>query len=148
MQSFDILTIFCIGLMIGAEFTVSAFINPVVQQLEEAAQAKILSLFAALLGRVMPLWYALSLILMLIEAYFRRHEPHLSSLLIAAGIWIAVIVYTLALLVPINNRIAALDPANQPGGWRQEHKRWDTLHRWRIFLLAVAMVSLLHGILR
>ena len=47
MQYFDILTILCIGLMIGAEFTVSAFINPIVWQLEETTQAKILSLFAA-----------------------------------------------------------------------------------------------------
>jgi hypothetical protein len=147
MQSFDILTILCIGLMIGAEFSVSAFINPVVQQLEETTQAKILSLFAALLGKVMTVWYSLSLVLLLIEAYLRRHEPALPSLLIAAGIWIAVIVCTLALLVPINNRIAALDPGAPTAGWRQQHKRWDTLHRWRIFFLVVAMVFLLHGIL-
>lgn len=148
MQSFDILTILCIGLMIGAEFTVSAFINPLVWQLEEHTQAKILSLFAALLGKVMTVWYTLSLVLLLIEAYLRRHEPALPSLLIAAGIWIAVIVYTIALLVPINNRIAALDPSAQPAGWRQQHKRWDTLHRWRIFLLVIAFVSLLHGVVR
>lgn len=148
MHFLDILTILCIGLMIGTEFTVSAFINPVVQQLEEAAQAKILSLFAALLGRVMPFWYSLSLILMLIEVYFRRHEPELSSLLIAAGIWITVIVFTIAVLVPIANRIAALDPNAQFAGWRQQHKRWETLHRWRIFLLVVAMVFLLKGILK
>jgi uncharacterized membrane protein len=147
MHLFDILTILCIGLMIGAEFTVSAFINPIVRQLEETAQAKILSLFAALLGKVMPVWYALSLVLLFIEAYLHRHEPALPSLLIAAGIWIAVIVYTIALLVPINNRIAALDPNAQPAGWRQQHKRWDTLHRWRIFFLIVAMVFLLKGIL-
>lgn len=147
MHVLDILTIICIGLMIGTEFTVSAFINPVVRQLEDRTQAKILSLFAGLLGKVMPFWYALCLVLMLIEAYLRRHDPAVTSLLIAAGIWIAVIVFTLAVLVPINNRIAALDPGNQPAGWQLQHRRWETLHRWRVFLLVVAFVFLLHGVL-
>ncbi len=147
MHIFDILTILCVGLMIGAEFTVSAFVNPVVWQLEDDAQAKILSLFAALLGKVMPVWYAVSLVLLLIEAYLRWHAPALLSLLVAATIWIAVILYTIAVLVPINNRIAVLEPGALPAGWRQEHKRWDTLHRWRIFFLIVAFVMLLQGIL-
>ena len=147
MCIFDFITILCIGLMIGAEFAVSAFINPVVWQLEEAAQATILSLFAALLGKVMTVWYALSLVLMLVEAYLRRHEPTLAHLLIAAAIWIAVIVFTIAVLVPINNRIALLQSGALPSGWRLEHKRWDTLHRWRVFFLVVAMVFLLKGIL-
>jgi hypothetical protein len=147
MHIFDIITILAIGLMIGTEFAVSAFINPVVQQLEETAQAKILSLFAHLLGKVMPVWYALSLVLMLVEAYLRRHEPKLPSLLIAAATWIAVIVYSIAALVPIANRVAVLESGALPAGWRQEHKRWDTLHRWRIFLLVVSMVFLLEGIL-
>jgi uncharacterized membrane protein len=147
MHIFDIITILCIGLMIGNEFTVAAFINPVVQQLEETTQAKILSLFAALLGKVMPIWYGVCLLLLLIEAFMHRHEPVLISLLVAAAIWIAVIVYTIAVLVPINNRIAVLEPSALPANWRREHKRWDTLHRWRIFFLVVAMVFLLKGIL-
>lgn len=147
MQFFDILTILCVGLMIGAEFTVSAFINPVVWQLEENTQAEILSLFARRLGTAMPRWYALSLVLMLIEAYLRRHEPSLPFLLIAPAIWIAVILYTIAALVPINKRIEALASGSLPAGWRQQHKRWDTLHRWRIFFLIAAMVFLLKGIL-
>ncbi|HYK37680.1 anthrone oxygenase family protein [Alloacidobacterium sp.] len=143
MHYFDIITILCIGLMVGTEFAVSAFINPVVWQLEETTQAKILSLFARLLGKVMPFWYALSLVLMLIETYLRRHEPALPSLLTAAGIWIAAIIFSITVLVPINNRIAALED-----GWRQQNKHWDTLHRWRIFLLVAAMALLLHGILQ
>src|ERR1700722_13163758 len=148
MHYFDILTILCVGFMIGTEFTVSAFINPVVWRLEDHAQAKILRLFAGRLGKAMPRWYALSLVLMLIEAYVRRHEPALTSLLIAAGIWIAIIIYTVIALVPINNRIAVLESGTLPAGWRQEHKKGDMLHRWRILFLTVAMIFLLHGILQ
>jgi Anthrone oxygenase len=148
MHYFDILTILCVGFMIGNELAVSVFINPVVWQLESNAQAKALSLFAGLLGKAMPFWYGLCLLLMLSEAYVRRHEAALPSLLVAAGIWIAVVIYTLAALVPINNRIAVLEAGALPAGWRQDHKRWDTLHRWRILFLTVAMVFLLHGILQ
>ena len=144
----DIVTILCTGFMIGNELAVSLFINPVVWQLDEQAQTKALSLFARLLGKAMPFWYAAGLILLIAEAYLRRHEPALALLLVAAVIWAAAIVYSLFALVPINNRIATLMTATQPAGWRQEHRRWNTLHIWRIVMLTVAMVCLILGILR
>lgn len=148
MHYFDILTILCVGLMIGNEFAVSVFVNPVVWKLEGHAQAKALSLFASSLGKTMPFWYGLCLLLMLIEAYLRRHEPALVSLLSASAIWIAIVIYTISALVPINNRIAVLESDALPAGWQKEHKRWDTLHRWRIVFLTIAMVLLLHAILQ
>lgn len=146
MHIFDILVILCTGFMVGNELTVSLFINPVLQQLEERTRATILQLFAALLGKAMPFWYALCLILILIEAFARRHQPGLTPLLIAAAIWIASILYSVAVLVPINNRLAALAESS-PSDWPQQQRKWDTLHRWRILLLTVAMIFLLHGLL-
>ena len=146
MMFLDVLTILCAGLMIGNELAVSLFVNPVIWQLEDRPQAKALSLFAGTLGRVMPFWYALCLVLMIVETYLRRHQPALTLLLVAVAIWIAIIVYTVTTLVPINNRIARLADA-LPEGWRQEHKRWDRYHRWRILLLVIAMVCLVGGIL-
>jgi len=143
----DVLTILCAGLMIGNELAVSLFVNPVIWKLEDRSQAKALSLFAGTLGKVMPFWYALCLVFMVVEAYLRRHQPGLTLLLMAVAIWIAIIVYTVTTLVPINNRIARLAGA-LPEGWREEHKRWDTYHRWRILSLMIAMVCLVGGILR
>jgi hypothetical protein len=143
MHFLDIFTILCIGLLVGNELTVSLFINPVVWQLDEQAQAKALSLFARYLGKAMPVWYILSLILLIAEAYLRRHQPAFVPLLAAIIIWIAVILYTVTTLVPINNRIAALSTTQ----WRSEHKRWDTLHRWRILLITIAMICATHGLL-
>jgi uncharacterized membrane protein len=148
MYLLDVVTILCTGFMIGNELSVSLFIHPVVGQLDEQAQTKALSLFARLLGKAMSFWYAAALILLIAEAYLRRHAPSFPLLLVAAVIWAAVIVYTLFALVPINNRIAALTTAAPPAGWRQEHKKWNTLHRWRILMLTVAMVCLILGILR
>jgi uncharacterized membrane protein len=146
MLFLDVLTILCTGLMIGNELAVSLFVNPVIWQLEDGSQAKALSLFAGILGKVMPFWYALCLLLMIAETYLRRHRPGLTLVLIAVVIWIAIIVYTVTTLVPINNRIARLADG-LPEGWRQEHKRWDMYHRWRILSLVIAMVCLVWGIL-
>ena len=143
MHLLDIITILCIGLMVGTELTVSLFINPVIWQLDEPAQAKALSLFARYLGKAMPIWYVLSLVLLIIEATLRRHQPALTPLLIAIIIWIAVILCTVTTLVPINNRIVALSTQ-----WRTEHKRWDTLHRWRILFLTIAMIFVTHALLK
>jgi uncharacterized membrane protein len=146
MLFLNVLTILCTGLMIGNELAVSLFVNPVVWQLEDRSQAKALSLFAGILGKVMPFWYAWCLTLMIAETYLLRHRPGLTLLLIAVVIWIAIIVYTVTTLVPINNRIARLGDG-LPEGWRQEHKRWDMYHRWRILSLVIAMVCLVWGIL-
>src|SRR6266702_6873951 len=146
MLFLEVWTILCTGLMIGNELAVSLFVNPVIWQLEDGSQAKALSLFGGILGKVMPFWYALCLLLMIAETYLRRHQPGLTLVLIAVVIWIAIIVYTVTTLVPINNRIARLVD-DLPDGWRQEHKKWDMYHRWRILLLVIAMVCLVGGIL-
>jgi uncharacterized membrane protein len=143
----DVITILCTGLMIGNELAVSLFVNPVLWKLEDRVQATALSLFARLLGKAMPFWYVLCLLLMIAETCLRRHEPALNLLLIAVGLWTAVIFYTISMLVPINNRIAAMGTGSQPAKWQQEHRRWDTLHRWRILFLAIAFVCLLLGVL-
>jgi uncharacterized membrane protein len=146
MPLLDVLTILCTGLMIGNELAVSLFVNPVVWQLDEHAQAKALSLFARYLGKVMPIWYALCLVFLITQAYLRRHQPALPLLLTAIILWIAIILYTVTTLVPINNRIAAM-ATTLPTQWRRDHKKWDTLHRWRILLLIVAMVCLTYALL-
>jgi hypothetical protein len=69
------------------------------------------------------------------------------AFLVAAGVlWVAVIVLTLIFLVPINNRIAETDSATFTASLRQEHTRWDALHRWRVLVISVAMVCMLVGI--
>jgi len=143
MHFLDVLTILCSGLMIGNELAVSLFVNPAIWKLNDQAQA---SLLARSLGKAMPFWYALCLILLGTEAYLRREEAGRTLLLAAAVLWAAIIVYTIFALVPINNRVGASLPDS--GQWRQDHNAWDKLHRWRILFLTVAMLCFLRGILR
>jgi len=147
MLILDVVTIVCVGLMIGVELAVSCFVNPVICKLNDVAQAEALRRFARLLGGVMPFWYGASLVLMLVEGYLRRHEGGLPLLLAAIAVWGVTIVFTIAVLVPINNRVGAVASGPFPESVRREHRRWDALHRGRVAMLVVAMVLMALGIL-
>jgi uncharacterized membrane protein len=147
MHLIDILTIVLAGLMVGNELTVSLFINPVMQKLDAAARTRALSLFAGLLGRVMPFWYALCLILFAIETFAHRGGAAYVPLLAASLLWAAIIVATIFLLVPINNRVAALTVDAPLEHWLPEQRRWERMHRIRIVLLVVALALATYALL-
>ena len=139
MHLFNVVTIFVIFVLLGVEFCVSAFINPAMRQLDVEPQAKALSIFARLLGGVMPFWYGACLLLLAVQAWLHRGTVAYPLLLTAGVLWLGVIVFTVVVLVPINNRIAARSAAD----WQQQHRRWNYLHRLRVLLLAVAAFFLL-----
>jgi len=147
MHLLDTITITLAGLMVGSELAVSAFVNPAVWRLERGPPALGLSLLARSLGRVMPFWYSLCLALFALESFLHRHEPALVPLLTATLIWVGVIVFTIRMLVPINNRIASLNTEAPTPGWKEDHKKWDSLHRVRILLLAVAFFILTYALI-
>jgi uncharacterized membrane protein len=148
MHLLDTITIVIAGLMVGTEFAISAFVNPAVWRLESGPQAQGLSLLARSLGRAMPIWYTSCLALIALESFLHRRQTAFVPLLMATLIWAGVIVFTLAMLVPINNRIASLSTAPPAFDWKRDHKRWDALHRLRIALLALALFILTYTLVR
>ncbi|MGB6130678.1 MAG: DUF1772 domain-containing protein [Acidobacteriaceae bacterium] len=146
MNLLNIATILCIGPLVGVEFAVSAFVNPILWKLDSPSQAGAIRLFARRLGTAMPFWYIASLLLLVAVTLLRLHQPGVVLLGVAIGIWVAVIVLTLLSLVPINNRLARMDADAFTETARLEHRKWDTLHRVRVAALAVAMVIFLIGI--
>ena len=108
MHVLDTIAIVSIGLLVGNELAISAFVNPAIWQLENGPQAQGLSILARSLGRVMPVWYGLCLVLLALEWSVHRQTAASVPLLAATLIWTAVIVFTITMLVPINNRIASL----------------------------------------
>lgn len=146
MNILNIAATLCIGLLTGAELTVSVFVNPLLGRLNAAAQTELIRLFARRFGAAMPFWYSASLLLLLAETIVRRHQPGIVFLAAATAIWAAAIVFSLTSLVPINNRLARMDVETFTGGAWREHGRWDTLHRVRVAALGVAMVAFLAGI--
>ena len=146
MTILDIATVLCIGLMIGTEFAVSAFVNPVLWKLEDGAQMHAIRLLAAKLGFVMPFWYGLGLVLLLVETFVARHRALVVLPAIASGIWALVIVLTLIFLVPVNNKLARQETATPVTQTQREHRKWDALHRVRVAALIASMVIFLASI--
>jgi uncharacterized membrane protein len=144
MNAFDILTTLCMGLLIGTEFAVSVFVNPILEELDLPARTEAVRLFARRLGKAMPFWYAGCLVLLLVQILRHNHRPGFVLLSAAAGLWVAVILLSVLWLVPINNRLIEMpdfDPTAQ-----RAHKRWDRLHRLRVAALLAAMVLFLSGL--
>jgi uncharacterized membrane protein len=139
LRILDILTTGCIGLLIGTELAVSVFINPILWKLENPVQLTATRLFAKRLGAAMPFWYAASLLLLIAETIIRRHESGAALLAVASVIWAAVIVLTVLFLVPINNRLAQIGSTSVAEVARQQHRKWDRMHRFRVVALGASM---------
>lgn len=146
MNLLNVASILCIGLLIGAEFAVSAFLNPVLEKLDVVTQAQAIPHFGRRLGRAMPSWYIACLLFLLLETITHRHEPIVVLLGAAIAIWIAVIALSLLILVPINNRLVRMDADEFTKSAQRQLRRWDSLHRVRVLLLVVAMILFLAGI--
>jgi uncharacterized membrane protein len=148
MIAYDVATAAVAGMMTGNEFAVAAFVHPQLRRLDDTMHAHAAAPLARSLGKVMPFWYALALVLILGAAFEHRPISNRPGFLIAsAGIlWAAVIIVTIAILVPINKRIASLDPERPYIGWLRDRSRWDRLHRLRVALLLIAVVLLLTGL--
>ena len=97
----------------------------------------------------MPFWYALTLLLTVVEGAIHWHTTGRLPIWIVASavLWMLVIVCTITILVPINNRIASWEKSTPPADWKRSRSRWDLLHRWRVVVLATAFVLLIVGIL-
>ena len=146
MHFLDTVTITSAGLMVGVELAVSAFVNPAVWRLESGPQAQALSILGRSLGRAMPFWYGSCLALLALESFLHRHETALAALVTAAVIWTGAIIFSIGMLVPINNRIASLNTEAPAPGWERDHRRWDALHRIRILLLMIALLVLVSAL--
>lgn len=134
--------------MAGNEFAVAAFVHPQLRRLDNSAHARTAAVLAGVLGKAMPLWYGLALLLILGAAF--EHRPVSSGpglfIALAAALWIVTIVFSIAMLVPINNRIAKMNPQHPYDCWLQDRYRWDQLHQVRVVLLIMSFLLLLTGL--
>ncbi|HLY42099.1 MAG TPA: anthrone oxygenase family protein [Terracidiphilus sp.] len=142
----NVLAVVCIGLLAGVELAVSVFVNPVLWKLDPAAGAGTVRAFARNLGAVMPVWYSVSMVLLLVELFAGWHGSGSALLIVSSAIWAAVILLTLLFLVPINSRLAKLDTGSWTEQVWREHRTWDTRHRVRIAALVASWVCLLLAI--
>lgn len=131
----EILTVLLAGSLVGSEFAVAAFLHPIVGRLPAEAYQTARSDSARLLGRVMPFWYLTTLALMVVATAV---VPGPQRWLIGAGVGLmtVVVLLTVTVMVPVNNRIAAGEVSPPLV------VRWDRLHWVRVALLVVMLVLL------
>ena len=141
MHLFNMATLFVVLTLLGVEFSVSAFMNPAASRLEPESQLKMLSRSALVLGKVMPVWYSVSTLLLGIQTWLCWHSPGRSILLTADAIMVLIAVASIFLLVPLASRVAegATD-------WQWINRIWDRRNRVRIAALATAAILLAYVI--
>ena len=144
MNLLQLAAIVVAGTMVGNELAVAVFFHPRISALDDATHVRAAQALAAALGRVMPFWYALTLVLSLAVALLAHPGGGLPRWLAiaATGLFAAMIIYTVLLPVPINNQVARWRPESLPANWRELRRRWDRLHAFRVAVLLVALVLL------
>jgi uncharacterized membrane protein len=143
MHLFNTAILFVVLTLLGVEFSVSAFVNPAVWRLEPEPQLKTLSRFAVVGGKVMPVWYLGSTLLLGIQTWLCWHTPARSILLTVDAILVLIAVVSIFILVPINSRVA-----EGAADWQRIHRIWDRIHRVRIAALATAALLLTYVLAR
>lgn len=141
MHLFDTFTLVVITMLVGVEFSVSAFVNPAAWRLAPEAQAQMLGRFAYVLGKVMPVWYPACAVLLVLQTWLHWHTAARNLLLLADALWVLASVASIFFLVPLNNQIVEGAP-----GWQQIHRVWDRRHRVRVAVLAAAAILLTYAL--
>nr|CRL79449.1 hypothetical protein CPGR_02642 [Mycolicibacter nonchromogenicus] len=141
-QSVELVALVVVGTLVGAEFAVAAFLRPIFDRLPDDAFRVARGGGAGLMGKVMPFWYVASFALLAVLVAVVGSQRWL----IGAGVALmaAVVVLSVAVLVPINNKIAAWRTADDVS--RALAARWDRLHWVRVAMLAVIFVLLAVGV--
>ncbi len=127
--------------MTGNELCVAAFVQPILRGESESTQVLLAPRVASRLGRVMPFWYAASLLLAAWDWWLHRGLPAHVWIAVAASLQAVITVVTLGFLVPRNNRLAAMTGAYH--GWKNDAASWDRVHQIRVILLLLATVLLI-----
>lgn len=143
-HNIDALAVVITGLMVGVELTVAIFFNPLVAKLSDDAFRAARAGSARMLGTVMPFWYAVTLLLLGSLAIQERGQSRDWLFGIAAGLLAAVVLMTVTLLVPLNNRIAKWPAAGELS--RELAARWDRRHQLRVAILLAVFVLLAIGV--
>jgi uncharacterized membrane protein len=142
-ESLAVITATVVGVMVGVEFCVAVFVNPILRRLRPTTAFDVSPHFARILGRVMPFWYFGSLILTIGLAVATWGSAAASAAIVAAILLAVSVVMSLALLVPINNRSKTWTAENHPDDWSEQQQRWQRLHYSRVAIIIAAFVLIL-----
>jgi hypothetical protein len=142
LTTLAIVAVTVVGTMVGVEFAVAVFVNPIFLRLPAGAALQARADGGRVLGRVMPFWYVGSLLLTagLAAATWGRSAAAAGAATAAAALLAVSVVMSVALLVPINNRSVTWTASDHPDDYREQQQRWDRLHYVRVAIIVAAFV--------
>ena len=143
LTALAVITATVFGTMVGAEFSVTAFINPMLLRLPAGQSIEVRAAGARTGGRVMPFWYIASLLLTAGLAAALWGTPAAGAAVAAVALLVVSAVLSVAVLVPINNRTATWTADDYPSDWCEQHQRWDRLHWVRVAVILAGFVLML-----
>lgn len=140
LTALAVITSTVVGLMVGVEFAVAVFVNPILLRLPAGSALAARADGGRILGRVMPFWYFASLLLTAGLAAGLWGNPAAGAAVAGAALFVVSIVMSIAVLVPINNRSVTWTAEDHPSDWREQHQRWDRLHYARVAIIVAGFV--------
>jgi Domain of unknown function (DUF1772) len=140
LTALAVVTATVVGTMVGVEFAVAVFVNPIFLRLPAGPALQARADGGRVLGRVMPFWYVASLILTVGLAVAVQGGSATSAAAAAAGLLAVSVILSVTLLVPINNRSVTWTADSHPADWREQHQRWDRLHYARVAIITAGFV--------
>ncbi|MFJ8774342.1 anthrone oxygenase family protein [Streptomyces microflavus] len=146
LSALEVFTTVVVGVMVGVEFSVAFFVNPILDGLPGDNGLRGRTHGARLLGAVMPFWYIGSLVLVAVWAVAGWHHHGAGLVVTSAALLILSVAMSVLLLVPINNRVKTWTADGLPADWKQQMKRWDRFHYVRVAVI-IAAFALLVGAL-
>ncbi|MFD5265423.1 anthrone oxygenase family protein [Streptomyces sp. NPDC058335] len=135
-----VITIVVVGLMVGVEFAVAVFVNPIFNRLPDDARLAAHSEGARVVGGVMPIWYISSLALGMAWAALAWGGDGASSVVAGDALLVVSVVMSVLLLVPINSRAKTWSQEGAPADWKQQARRWNLYHYVRVGVIVLAFV--------
>ncbi|MFB7663592.1 DUF1772 domain-containing protein [Kitasatospora sp. NPDC056138] len=135
-----VVTVVMVGLMVGVEFAVAAFVNPILDRLPDDGGVAARSDGARVLGRIMPFWYIGSVALGAVWAAVAWGGAGAALVVTGTVLLVLSVVMSILLLVPINSRVAAWSQEGVPTDWKQQVGRWDRFHYVRVGVIVLAFV--------
>jgi uncharacterized membrane protein len=140
LSTLAVVAVTVVGIMVGVEFSVAAFVNPILSRLPAGPSIDAHADGGRVLGRVMPFWYFGSLALTVWLSVATWGKPAGWAAVAASALLAASVVVSVAIEVPINNRAKAWTADQHPADWREQHRRWDRVHYVRVAMIMAAFV--------
>jgi hypothetical protein len=135
-----VITATVFGVMVGVEFGVAVFVNPMLLRLPVGPALQARADGGRVLGRIMPFWYCGSLLLTAWLAAAKWGGSAGEAAVAAAALLAVSVVLSVTVLVPINNRAITWTADDHPADYREQQQRWDRLHYLRVAILVAAFV--------